>query len=127
MQRRDLLVVSVGAFVASAIGRVAFGRPTSAPSPSEDNAAARRYDKERQFAETVFGRIAYIDRGRGPAVLFLHGFPLSSFQWRGAIDPLSAHRRCLPPDLIGLRHTDAAPEQSGTPAVRANMIAACLD
>jgi hypothetical protein len=35
MQRRDLLAVSVGDFVASAIGEV-FGQPTSAPSPSED-------------------------------------------------------------------------------------------
>jgi pimeloyl-ACP methyl ester carboxylesterase len=119
--------MSVGAFAASAIGGAAFGRPASAPSPSEDNAAARRYDRERRFAETVFGRIAYIDRGRGLAALFLHGFPLSSFQWRGAIDRLSAHRRCLAPDVMGLGHTEVAPEQGVTPAAQASMIAAFLD
>ncbi len=72
MQRRDLLVASVGAFVAGAISGAAFGQPSSAPSPSEDTAAARRHDRERRFAETAFGRIAYIDRGTGPAALFLH-------------------------------------------------------
>ena len=98
MLRRDLLRASVGIFAATAIGGAAFGERASAPSAREDDAAARRYDKERRFATIAAGRIAYIDRGKGPAVLFLHGFPLSSFQWRGAIDRLSLHRRCLAPD-----------------------------
>jgi haloalkane dehalogenase len=127
MKRRDILTASVGAIMASAIGVSAFGLPSSAPSPSEDNAAARRYDRERRFAGTAFGRIAYIDRGHGQAVLFLHGFPLSSFQWRGAIDRLSAHRRCLAPDSMGLGHTEVAPGQSVTPAAQADMLAAFLD
>jgi pimeloyl-ACP methyl ester carboxylesterase len=125
MQRRELIAISVAALVASAIGGTAFGQP--APSPSEDNAAARRYDRERRFAKTVFGRIAYIDRGTGPSALFLHGFPLSSFQWRGAIDRLSAHRRCLAPDLMGLGYTEVAPGQSVTPSAQVDMIAAFLD
>src|ERR1700737_1675172 len=112
MQRRDLLAASVGAFVAGAIGGGAFGQPGSAPAPGGDAAPARRYDRERRFAETAFGRIAYLDRGTGPAALFLHGFPLSSFQWRGAIDRLSPHRRCLAPDWMGLGHTEGAPGQS---------------
>jgi pimeloyl-ACP methyl ester carboxylesterase len=73
------------------------------------------------------GRIAYIDRGKGPAALFLHGFPLSSFQWRGAIARLSRDRRCLVPDLLGLGFTEVAHEQSVTPAAQANMIVAFLD
>jgi pimeloyl-ACP methyl ester carboxylesterase len=127
MQRRELIAISVAALVASAIGGTAFGQPASAPSPSEDNAAARRYDRERRFAKTAFGRIAYIDRGTGPSALFLHGFPLSSFQWRGAIDRLSAHRRCLAPDLMGLGYTEVAPGQSVTPSAQVDMIAAFLD
>jgi haloalkane dehalogenase len=113
--------------MASAIGVSAFGQPSSAPSQSEDGTAARRYDRERRFAETAFGRIAHIDRGNGPAALFLHGFPLSSFQWRGAIDRLSTHRRCLAPDFMGLGHTEIASGQSLTPAAQADMLAAFLD
>jgi haloalkane dehalogenase len=128
MKRRDILRASVGAIMASAIG-AAFGRASSGsgPSQSEDGAAARRHDRERRFAEIAFGRIAHIDRGKGPAVLFLHGFPLSSFQWRGAIDRLSAYRRCLAPDLMGLGHTEVAPGRSVAPAAQADMIAAFLD
>jgi haloalkane dehalogenase len=127
MKRRDILTASVGAMMAGAIGVGTFGQPISAGSPSEDDLAARRYDRERRFAETAFGRIAHIDRGTGPAALFLHGFPLSSFQWRGAIDRLSSYRRCLAPDLMGLGYTVVAPAQGITPAAQADMIAAFLD
>src|SRR5882757_11012152 len=127
MQRRELLAMAAGAVVATAIGSVALGRPKSAPTPNEDDEAARRHDRERRFAETACGRIAYIDRGTGEAALFLHGFPLSSFQWRGAIDRLSAQRRCLAPDWMGLGHTEVAPGQSITPAAQADMIAAFLN
>jgi haloalkane dehalogenase len=127
MKRRHILIASVGAAAATAIGVSVFGQPPSAPSPSEDDAAARRHDRERRFAETAFGRIAHIDRGQGPAVLLLHGFPLSSFQWRGSIERLSGHRRCLAPDLMGLGHTEVAPGQSVAPAAQADMLAAFLD
>ena len=113
--------------MATAIRGVAFGQLTSAPTPTQDDETARRHDRERRFAETAFGRIAHIERGTGPAALFLHGFPLSGFQWRGAIDRLSADRRCLAPDLMGLGHSEIAPEQSVTPAAQADMIAAFLE
>jgi haloalkane dehalogenase len=127
MKRRDLLKASVGAMMGAAIGVGAFGQSISAGSPSEDDLAARRYDRERRFAQTAFGSIAHIDRGTGPTALFLHGFPLSSFQWRGAIDRLSSYRRCIAPDLMGLGYTVVAPGQSITPTAQADMIAAFLD
>src|ERR1700675_1417573 len=127
MKRRDLLTASIGAMMAGAVGVGVFRQSISAGSPSEDALAARRYDRERRFAETAFGRIAHIDRGTGPAALFLHGFPLSSFQWRGAIDRLSSYRRCLAPDLMGLGHTEVAPGQSVAPAAQADMLTAFLD
>jgi haloalkane dehalogenase len=123
MHRREFLAASVGGLVAGAAARLAF----SGPASSEDDEAARRHNKERRYAQTAFGRIAYIDRGTGPAVLFLHGFPLSSFQWRGAIDRLSAQRRCLAPDSMGLGHTEVAAGQSVTPSAQADMLAAFLD
>ena len=73
------------------------------------------------------GRIAYAERGRGPTALFLHGFPLSSFQWRGALERLADHRRCLAPDWMGLGETEVAPGQSVTPAAQTDMLAAFLD
>ncbi|MGH8079722.1 MAG: alpha/beta fold hydrolase, partial [Lysobacter sp.] len=34
---------------------------------------AAQYHASRRYAKTRFGEIAYIERGSGPAVLFLHG------------------------------------------------------
>jgi len=79
------------------------------------------------FASLKQGRIAYIDQGKGPAALFLHGFPLSNYQWRDAIPRLSRYRRCLAPDWMGLGRTEVAPGQSVTPAAQAEMLVAFLD
>jgi pimeloyl-ACP methyl ester carboxylesterase len=124
LQRRDVLTAALGVIATSAVGADVLGTPAPA---AEDDAAAERYDRERRFAETPFGRIAHIDRGAGPAALFLHGFPLSNFQWRGAIDRLSGRRRCLAPDFMGLGHTEVGPGQSVTPAAQSDMLAAFLD
>jgi pimeloyl-ACP methyl ester carboxylesterase len=132
MRRREFLAASVGGLVAGVVASSAFGRSASSEEgqgarPDDSDASARRHDKERRFAQTAFGRIAYIDRGTGAAVLFLHGFPLSSFQWRGAIDRLSADRRCLAPDSMGLGHTEVAAGQSVTPSAQADMLSAFRD
>lgn len=39
--------------------------------------------------------------GRGPAVLFLHGFPLDHTMWDGARQALDASYDCVAPDLRG--------------------------
>lgn len=130
MNRRSFLAGTAGGLVAgSLVARIARSKGLSGDTHATDTdaEAAKRYDKERQFAPTAFGRIAYIDRGTGPAVLFLHGFPLNSFQWRGAIDRLSASSRCIAPDSMGLGHTEVAAGQAVTPSAQADMLAALLD
>jgi pimeloyl-ACP methyl ester carboxylesterase len=52
------------------------------------------------------GELAYHDEGSGPAVLLLHGFPLSSHLWRGLIPVLAGRHRVLAPDLLGLGASD---------------------
>ncbi len=37
-----------------------------------------------------------------PPLVFLHGNPTSSYLWRGVIDALAPHRRCIALDLIGM-------------------------
>jgi pimeloyl-ACP methyl ester carboxylesterase len=48
------------------------------------------------------GEIAYHDEGSGPAVLLLHGFPLTSYLWRRLIPVLVGRHRVIAPDLVGL-------------------------
>ena len=88
---------------------------------------AHEFHKNRKFAETSHGRIAYVERGAGPAALFVHGFPLNGFQWREIADDLQPDRRCLMPDLMGQGHTEPARDADRSFAGQAQMLAAFLD
>jgi len=46
-------------------------------------------------------RLAFTDRGIGPVVVPLHGFPLSRVMWARQIEALSASYRVIAPDLRG--------------------------
>jgi haloalkane dehalogenase len=46
--------------------------------------------------------IAYTEMGEGPAIVFLHGNPLSSRVWRHVLPTVARRARCLAPDLIGM-------------------------
>lgn len=108
MGRREVMVAAGAAVLGAAVGLPALATSRS-PVSEEDMQEAQRYQRERQFVQTRFGRIAYVDRGRGAAVLLLHGFPLSSVQWRAVIPRLCANRRCLAPDFMGLGFTECDP------------------
>jgi haloalkane dehalogenase len=125
MQRRELLKLGTVALLAAVrLDMARAATPHPATEPTKDAAA---FIASRRFAPTSFGRIAYVSRGRGEAALFLHGFPLNGFQWRGAIARLSAHRRCIAPDFLGLGYTEPAAGQSVTPAAQVEMLGALLD
>ena len=51
-------------------------------------------------------QMAYVDVGAGPAVLFLHGNPTSSYLWRDVIPHVAPHARGIAPDLIGMGRSD---------------------
>lgn len=80
-----------------------------------------------KFLNTEFGDIAYRESGKGEAALFLHGFPLNSYQWRHQLTRLAGLRRCLAPDFMGLGHTKVREGQDVSPASQAAMLAGFLD
>jgi pimeloyl-ACP methyl ester carboxylesterase len=85
------------------------------------------FHSSRKFADTSFGRIAYIEQGSGPTTLFLHGLPLCGYEWRGVIADLAPARRCIALDEMGLGYTEVATGQDVSFAAQARMIAAFLD
>ncbi|WP_266168548.1 alpha/beta fold hydrolase [Dyella subtropica] len=130
MHRRQFLGLAMGTLAAGVVAGCASrivrqGMATSQASSAPTDAAA--WHAARRFASTRFGNIAYVERGSGPAALFLHGFPLNSFQWRGAFDRLSPYRRCVAPDSLGLGYTQVAEGQSVTPADQVDMLVTLLD
>src|SRR5688500_16871957 len=100
MRRRDFLATGTGVMAFAALGACASGSGVVASLATKASLDAAAYRAQRKLMETRAGRIAYLERGSGAAALFLHGFPLNSFQWRGAIDRLSPYRRCVAPDLL---------------------------
>jgi haloalkane dehalogenase len=60
-----------------------------------------------QFREVDGLRLAHLDEGEGPPVVFLHGEPTWSFLWRKVIPPVrDAGFRCIAPDLVGFGRSD---------------------
>lgn len=56
-------------------------------------------------------RLAYLDEGRGPPVVFMHGEPTWSFLWRKVIPPVrDAGYRCIAPDYAGFGRSDKPTE-----------------
>src|SRR5258708_34867763 len=70
------------------------------------------FSAARRFADTGFGRIAYVERGTGPAALFFHGAFLNGYQWRDVIDVCAGARRCIAFDNLGHGHTEVRPGQA---------------
>ncbi|MET0655563.1 MAG: alpha/beta hydrolase [Pseudoxanthomonas sp.] len=95
--------------------------------PGGSDWSAAEFHQARRHLATRFGNIAYVERGTGPAALFLHGFPLNGFQWRGALQRLSPYRRCIAPDFLGMGYTQVAEGQSCAPEAQVEMLLALLD
>ena len=69
----------------------------------------KNWSGEQQSVETRFGRFnVFVRRTSGAIdrpVLFLHGFPTSSYDW-SKIAPLMSDRSCIFPDLLGFGQSD---------------------
>ena len=81
----------------------------------------------RRFVDVSCGRIAYVEKGDGPAALFVHGVPLNGYHWRHVIDRVGHRRRCIAVDLMGLGYTDIGPGQDVSFPAQARMIAEVID
>ena len=70
--------------------------------------AEERYPKRYV---TISGlQMAYVEEGVGDPIVFLHGNPSSSYEWRNVIPYLAGLGRCVAPDLIGMGDSDKLPD-----------------
>jgi haloalkane dehalogenase len=128
MNRKHFLDLTAGVITSAALS--ACGTRGTRPSPAATPTGPigeTAFHSMRKFAELRFGRIAYMERGSGPAALFLHGFPLNGFQWRGALERLAPYRRCIAADFMGLGYTEIPDGQNLAPGQQVEMLAALLD
>lgn len=64
------------------------------------------YPFASRYHETPEGRMHYVDEGSGRPILFVHGTPSWSFEWRHAIAGMREHARCIAPDHLGFGLSD---------------------
>jgi pimeloyl-ACP methyl ester carboxylesterase len=73
----------------------------------------------QHFVEVGRARVCYRTAGQGPALVLLHGFPLSGLTWRRVVPALARHFTCYALDQVGLGDTtspvaaDASSEGQG--------------
>ena len=76
---------------------------------------------------TGSGRIAYTEKGTGPAALFIHGVLLNGYLWRSQLEALSDVRRCIAIDLLAHGDTEIDARQDVSATANAQMIGEYLD
>lgn len=72
-----------------------------------------------KFVETRHGRMHYVDEGQGPPIVFVHGTPTNSYEFRHAIAALSAGHRCIAPDHLGFGTSERPADFAYTPEAHA--------
>jgi haloalkane dehalogenase len=72
-----------------------------------------------RYVDLAGGWMHYIDEGRGAPVLFVHGTPTWSFEYRQVIKTLSPHVRCIAPDHLGFGLSERPVRFAYTPEAHA--------
>lgn len=77
------------------------------------------YPFKSHFFSTSVGNMHYVDEGEGDPIVFVHGNPSWSFEFRNLIKDLSTTNRCIAPDHIGFGLSDKPSEWSYLPVEHA--------
>ncbi len=121
---KDDALISTAEFVFVCVNRE--GRPTPVPAEFGEFMGAGSAPRSDARRITVNGVSLAVDvRGEGPAVLFVHGYPLDRTIWTPQLEALEGWRR-IAPDLRGMGQSDA-PDLGYSMATYASDLAALLD
>jgi len=80
------------------------------------------YPFRSNYITTSYGKLHYIDEGKGDVLLFVHGTPTWSFLYRNHIKALSKSYRCVALDHLGFGLSDKPENFIGTPQSHANIL-----
>lgn len=80
----------------------------------------------RRFA-TSDGALSYLDEGVGPTLLFVHGTPSWSFEWRAVITALRGRFRCVALDHLGFGLSDKRSDVDLSPEGHARRLRALVE
>jgi len=80
------------------------------------------YPFELRTVEINSSKLHYVDEGRGPIILFIHGTPTWSFIYRNQIKALSKQFRCIAIDHLGFGLSDHPQNFSYTPQAHSEIL-----
>jgi haloalkane dehalogenase len=82
------------------------------------------YPFRSRWADLPQGRMHYVGEGKGDVVLFVHGTPTWSFEFRHLIKALSSGHRCISPDHLGFGLSERPVTADYTPEAHADRLRA---
>ncbi len=88
--------------------------------------AVPRAPKGASFATIDGTRVHYVDEGKGPPVVLIHGFASSLNAWNGVRKALVPSHRVIALDLKGFGHT-SRPDGDYSPAAQAKVVLGLLE
>ncbi|MEQ1567675.1 MAG: alpha/beta fold hydrolase [Myxococcota bacterium] len=83
-----------------------------------------------RWVDVPGGRLRTVDVGSGPTVLFAHGTPTWSYEWRHLLTALAPTHRCIAPDHLGFGRSERPTGADYSPeahAARFRALAEALD
>jgi pimeloyl-ACP methyl ester carboxylesterase len=131
-RRRLATVVTVmfgGLEIAAAVGALA-GERAAPPGPDGMAFEVPRasFDADHRYVDLPDGsRVHYVDVGSGDTLLFLHGNPAWSFQWRDLIRELRGNFRCVALDYPGFGLSSASYAFGFTPREQSQVLERFVD
>jgi haloalkane dehalogenase len=87
----------------------------------------RAYPFTSREVQLAAGRMHYVDEGQGETLLFVHGTPTWSFEFRHLIAALSDRYRCIAPDHLGFGLSERPSDFAYTPEAHAANLAEFVD
>jgi haloalkane dehalogenase len=103
------------------------GGAAPAESVEADWVDRTAYPFASRYGRVPGGRLHYVDEGRGEAIVFSHGTPTWSFEWRHLVSGLSSDFRCIAPDHLGFGLSDRPTSEEYSPEAHAARFGAFVD
>lgn len=97
LSRRTLLAAATAIASVGLLG-------TTLPATADET-----WKAEKKFVDVLDHKMAYIERGTGKPIVFVHGNPTSSYLWRNVIPHVEGQGRIIVVDQMGMGDSDKLP------------------
>ena len=85
------------------------------------------YPFTSRYVDLTPGRMHYVDEGAGDVILFIHGTPTWSFEYRHLIKAFKSSHRCIAPDHLGFGRSARPGDFAYTPEAHAAALEEFVD